>query len=68
MRLNAMQPRDVLLAYGLAAYLMEAKPEHFVKFVRATADRTDAEGIVEDVLGVDLPFLAWRLRRWLLES
>lgn len=67
MRLNAMQVPDILVAYGLAAYLLEARPEHFLPFARATVRMSDANAAVEETLGVDMGTLSRRLRRWLLE-
>lgn len=67
-RLNAMTAADVLAAYGLAAYLMEARPESFLRFTEATAKGHDAQAIIRETLGADhAAMLARRLRRWLLE-
>ena len=67
MRLNAMKAGDVLVAYGLAAYLLEARPDLFLSFVKTSAEKNDANAICEEALGADVATVAWRIRRWLLQ-
>jgi hypothetical protein len=67
MRLNAMKPSSVLVSYGLAAYLLEGRPDRFVPFLEASVKRHDVDAMVRDVLGADLDTVARRIRRWLLE-
>ncbi len=67
-RLNAMRASDILVAYGLAAFLIETRPKQFVKFAEATKAGHDAEEIVRTTLGADdVAMLTRRLRRWLME-
>ncbi len=65
---NAMSPSDHLVAYALAAYLREGKPDAFEAFLEASRGSTDAREIVRAGLGTDLGSLTLRLRRWLLEQ
>ncbi len=65
--LNGMERRDVLVAYGLATYLLEARPKRLVPFVRISARSHDAEEVCRKGLGADVASTAWRVRRWLLE-
>ncbi len=67
MRLNAMKPADVLVAYALAAYVLEARPDLFVSLAEASAQGDDAVAVIEETLGADPATVAWRIRRWLLE-
>jgi len=68
-RLNAMGAPDVLVAYGLAAFLMETRPQAFLAFTRATIKRHDVDAIVKETLGADdVKMLASFLRRWCLEN
>ena len=68
-RLNAMKAADVLVAYGLAAFLLETRPEDFQRFVRASIKRHDVDGLVKDTLGADdAAMLARYLTRWLREN
>ncbi|MBL9088246.1 MAG: hypothetical protein JNM10_13985 [Planctomycetia bacterium] len=67
-RLNAMTPANVLAAYALAAYLLEARPDTLKPLVDALVESADAAKVVEDVLGGDLASLAVRVRRYALEN
>ena len=68
-RLNAMRAADVLVAYALAAFLIEARPDTCVAFMAASSKRHDVNAYVEEVLGApDVGVLAWHLRRWALEQ
>jgi hypothetical protein len=68
MRLNAMRNADALAAYALAAYLIEARPESLVDFLSACFASDDPEAMCRDGLGVDAETLAWRVRRWAMET
>lgn len=66
--LNAMRGEDVLVAYGLAAYLIEARPDKFAPFLEASAKRHDVEAFTRETLGVaNLGVFTARLQRWLAE-
>ncbi|MFO0932564.1 MAG: hypothetical protein U1E39_07630 [Planctomycetota bacterium] len=67
-RLNAMTPANVLVAYALAAYLIEARPDRLRPFVEGLEATSDASKLVEEVLAGDLASLAVRVRRYCLES
>jgi hypothetical protein len=67
-KLNAMTTADVLLAYGLAAYLLEAQPTLLVPFLEANTSGDDAVAQVREVFDLGVAELAWRLRRWLRET
>jgi hypothetical protein len=67
-QLNAMTTADVLLAYGLAAYLLEAQPTLLVPFLEANTSGDDAVAQVREVFDLGVAELAWRLRRWLRET
>ena len=69
MRLNAMQPADVLVAYGLAAFLLETRPKQFLPFLKASAKRHDVDAIIQETLGADdAKMLTFHLQRWLEEN
>ena len=66
--LNAMGGEDVLVAYGLAAFLIETRPDEFLPFVEATVKRHDVEVYVQETLGApSVADLADHLARWLRE-
>ena len=68
-RLNAMGAADVLVAYGLAAFLMETRPEDFLSFTKATVKGHDMDSIVKKTLGADdVAMLTRVLQRWLTEN
>jgi hypothetical protein len=67
-RLNAMRSTDVLLGYGLAAYLAEAFPKSLVPFCRASMASTDPAAIVREVFEMDFGSFAARLKRWLKDT
>ena len=67
-RLNAMRSSDVLLAYALAAYLVEGRPESLHAFVKASQTSDDATAVVRQVLDLDVRSFAGRLRRWLKDT
>jgi hypothetical protein len=68
MRINAMRRRDALVAYALAAYLLEARPEALAPFVAASRGSDDPEAMCRDGLGMDAETFVWRLRRWTIET
>lgn len=68
MRLNAMRVEEVLVAYALAAYVLEGRPEGLAPLLKATLTLDDADRQSLDAFGVDADTLAWRVRRWVLES
>jgi hypothetical protein len=63
-----VRPSDVLVAYGLAAYLREGQPGSFGAFVDAAHASDDPVEMVRRALGTDLAGLARRLRRWMAEQ
>jgi hypothetical protein len=67
-RLNAMEAPDALAAYALGAYLLEGRPEALLDFVKATMTLDDADKQAEAGFGVDAATLAWRVRRWAMET
>lgn len=67
-QLTAMEPADVLVSYGLAAYVREGRPDKFRAFVDASRKGDDPAAVVRTVLATDLRALASRTRRWLLEQ
>jgi hypothetical protein len=68
MNLNAMHGTDLVVAYALGAYLLEARPEALQPMITATAGEDDADKACRAALGVDVETLAWRLRRWAAET
>ena len=66
--INAFRPSDVLLAYGLSAYLLEARPEQFVEFLQAASTLSGADEVCQSVFRLDADVLYWRVRRWLSEQ
>jgi hypothetical protein len=68
MRLNAMRIDDVLVAYALGAFLLEGRPESLSPFLKASLSIDSADRQCLDVFGVDAATLAWRLRRWTMET
>ena len=67
-RLNAMTSADVLVAYGLAAYLIEARPDLAFDFMLATTKGHNVAAIVKKHLGADLTTVVDRLRVWLKQQ
>jgi hypothetical protein len=65
--LNGMGGSDLLVAYALAAYLLEARPEAVDPFLDASTTLDDARKTIEQGLGADAESLAWRLKRWISE-
>jgi hypothetical protein len=68
MNLNAIRLPDSLVAYALASYLLEARPESLRPFLEASMKHDDADTICDQALGVDAETLAWRVRRYAMES
>ena len=66
-RLNAMTTANVLVAYALAAYVLEARPDRLRPLVEGVAAASDAGKVVEEVFGGDVGSLAVRVRRYALE-
>ena len=65
-RTNAMRTQDVLVAYGLAAYLIEARSDLFEAFVKASAKRHDADAFIPETTGArDVAAFVKRLLGWL---
>ncbi|MEZ6006508.1 MAG: hypothetical protein R3F05_01900 [Planctomycetota bacterium] len=67
-RTNAMRPSDEVLAYCLAAYLIEGRPDDVRPFLYACLGSKDADAMIREGLGIETPALARRLRRWLSEQ
>jgi hypothetical protein len=69
MKLGAMKAGDKLIAYGLAAYLLEGRSKDFVPFTLACAKRHDVDAVVKETLGYnDVAALSRALRRWLAQN
>lgn len=68
MNLNAMRSGDLLTACALASYLFEGRYESLEGFLAAAADSDDPDAMCRAALGVDADTLAWRLRRFALET
>lgn len=68
MRLTAMRTADTLLAYALAAYLLEGAPDRTEALIEATVESDDAEAAVRKALGFGVESLLLRLRRWTEET
>ena len=66
--LNGMKSGDVLAGYGLAAYLIEGRPESLLPFLEAAVMLDDADEMAREAVGVDATTLFWRVRRWCLEQ
>jgi hypothetical protein len=67
-RLNAMEVADSLAAYALGAFLLEGRPEALGPFLKATMTLDDADKQSEAAFGVDAATLAWRVRRFAIET
>lgn len=67
-RLNAMTSDDVLVSYGLAAFLLEARPDLGPEFMKATTGSHDAAALAKKHLGASLDVVTKRLVRWLREQ
>lgn len=67
-RLNAMTPGNVLVAYALAAYLLEGRAADLGGFVLQLQTAGDAAKAVEDGLAGDVGSLVRRVRRFCLEN
>jgi hypothetical protein len=65
--LAKLEVRDVITAYALAAYLLEARPEQVTDLVRRSCNGEDPEAIVQKVLSMSTDQLSQRLARWLSE-
>jgi hypothetical protein len=66
-QLTGLNAADALVAYGLAAYLLEGRPDDFAPFVEASDKGDDPRTVVSQVLKTDIDALALRVHRWLLE-
>jgi hypothetical protein len=66
--LNAFHSADALMAYGLGAYLLEARPDSFVSFLQAAGTLEGPDEVCQSALNVDADVLYWRVRRWLSEQ
>jgi hypothetical protein len=67
-RLNAMEVPDSLAAYALGAFLLEGRPESLGPLVKASMTMDDADKQAEAAFGVDATTLAWRVRRFAMET
>lgn len=64
---NTMSMQDMLAAYALCAYLIEARSQDASELFRRAGAGVDPVPAVQEVLGLPLPELEERLRRWLNE-
>ena len=58
---------DLLYAYVLAAYLIEAHPEQTATIVRRIGAGRRSTSVLEEILGFDPEVLDRRIRRWVME-
>lgn len=64
---NGMDQRELLLAHGLAAWLIEARPEEAATVLLRMGKGQDPANVLEEVLGMRLPRLERHLMRWVKE-
>ena len=64
---NRMTQRDMLVAYALAAYLLEARPDQVDPILTAIGRGENPVETLEKRLQLDLPGIERRVRRWLAE-
>ncbi|MGE0191125.1 MAG: hypothetical protein AB7T63_03695 [Planctomycetota bacterium] len=64
-RTNALTSTDIVVAWALAGYLLEGRPECVDAMAKACCTSHDADAIFRDVLQMDAETLARRVRRWL---
>ncbi len=71
---NDMTMQDMLASYALCAYLIEARPADAAKLFQRAGENaqspsaaTDPVQAVKEILGLTIPELEDRLRRWLKE-
>lgn len=64
---NTMTMQDMLAAYALCAYLIEARSQDASELFRRAGAGVDPTPAVMEVLGLTVPELEERLRRWLKE-
>ena len=65
---NSLTEADMLVAFALAAYLLESRPDEVAPLLRKVADSKDGAQAVFDALGMNQVELTERLRRWLSET
>ncbi len=68
MDFNAFRSGDLLAAYALASYLFEGRFESLKPFLQAVAESDDPDAMCRTGLGADADVLAWRLRRFAIET
>ncbi len=71
---NVMTMQDMLAAYALCAYLIESRPADAAKLFQRAGENlasptaaTDPVPAVQEILGLTIPDLEDRVRRWLKE-
>ena len=64
---DTMRDEDILVAYAVAAYLLEGRPDDAPVILRRIGAGEHPVLVFEDVTGESLPDLELRLRRWLDE-
>jgi hypothetical protein len=64
---NSLSERDFLLSYVLAAWLIEGRPEDAVELSRRIGAGEHPVAAFERTLGLSLPQIEARVRRWLDE-
>ena len=64
---DTMRDEDILVAYAVAAYLLEGRPDEAPIILRRIGAGEHPVLVFEDVTGESLPGLELRLRRWLGE-
>ena len=65
--LNTLTLEDMLYAYVLAAYLIEARPAEAPKLFASIGSGAEPETVFQAILGMSLPQTAERVTRWLGE-
>ena len=61
---NGIEERELLLAHGLAAWLVEARPEQARVIFGRVGSGEDSARVLEEVLGMRLPDIEKHLARW----
>ncbi len=64
---DAMTPKDRLMAYAFAVFLLEAHAEGAGKFLALVGEGKDVDVAAREALGAPLALLGYRMHRWLGE-
>ncbi|MCP5065806.1 MAG: hypothetical protein GY946_04505 [bacterium] len=64
---DAMTPKDRLMAYAFAVFLLEAHASGASQFLTRVGEGKDLDVASKEALGAPLPLVAYRMHRWLGE-